>query len=398
MVRKIVPSDPSIGEFNAVTELMWDQIQEGTFEDTLVVFDWTDDPAAIVLGHHEDADQYDYEAVTEAGLTPGRTVSMGGGGAGVFTPATPSVVMFYEHDRYDADENTLRRHFDELNGKSNQAAMERIGLDAEYRSIGDTEVTVDGKDYKVMASAAGSFPHPNYWGFQSTPIWGSMPAEEGKLFNEVINLPEEKFEDKDTDSLTSRMQPISQLLEEEGVEASRQDVIDAIVEENVERILGPDEEIVETDWRADEREFIADNTPFYESKTWINRRSTTKLCMRSPDEYDLGIAAYKSRKLIKASIVIDDDGLIHDALFSGDFFMRPLQTTTSTRALDDLASALVGTDPTDEEALEAAIAGVLEDNPIEVPRVTAGDFVQPVRKASENRQSVGEYLAESTAN
>jgi lipoate-protein ligase A len=394
MVRKIVPSDPSIGEFNAVTELMWDQIQEGTFEDTIVVFDWSDDPAGIALGYHEDADQFDHERVAEEGLVRCRTVSMGGGGAGVFTPATPSVVMFYKHDAYDPESNTLLRHFDELNGQSNQAAMEEIGLDAEYRSIGDTEAAVGGKQYKVMASAAGSFPHPEYWGFQSTPIWDSMPEDLGKLYNEVIDLPKEKFEDKDTDSLTSRMQPIKELLEEDGIDATKQDVINAIVEKNVENILGSDEPIVEKEWKPEEKEFIERTTPFYESTTWINRLSTSKLCMRAPSDCDVGIAAYKSRKLIKASVIVDDNGVIQDAQYTGDFFMRPLQTATTTREIDALSAALVGHDVTDESALEAAIMDVLKDSTIEVPRVSPSDLVNPVIKAGENTEPVKSYLSE----
>lgn len=394
MVRKIVPSDPSIGEFNAVTELMWNQIQEGTFEDTVVVFDWTDDPAGIALGYHEDADQFDHERVAEEGLTRCRTVSMGGGGAGIFTSATPSIVMFYKHDRHDIESNSLLRHFDELNGQSNQEAMEEIGLDAEYRSIGDTEAVVDGKRYKVMASAAGSFPHPEYWGIQSTPIWGAMPDHLGKLFNEVIDMPKEKFEDKDTDSLTARMQPAKELLEKDGIDASRADVIDAIVEHNVKNIIGADEHIDEEEWRPEEQAFIDRTTPFYESETWINRLSTSKLCMRASDDEKVGIAAYKSRKLIKASIIVDDDGIIQDAQYTGDFFMRPLQTATTTRVLEKLASALVGKKANNKSALKASIEGVLSDPRIEIPRVDAKDLVKPVIKARENTESVKGYLAE----
>jgi hypothetical protein len=191
------------------------------------------------------------------------------------------------------------------------------------------------------------------------------------------------------------MQPINELLDEAGVEAGRQDVIDAIVEENVERILGPDEEVVETEWRPEERQFIDRTTPFYESKTWINRLSTTKLCLAAPQDYDLGTAAYKSRKLIKASIVIDDNGRICDALYTGDFFMRPLQTATTTRVIDELSTSLIGLDPSDETALKQAVSGVLDDSRIEIPRVSATDFIQPVLKASSNRQPIEEYLATS---
>jgi lipoate-protein ligase A len=270
--------------------------------------------------------------------------------------------------------------------------MNQIGLDAEYRSIGDTEATVDGKEYKVMASAAGSFPHPEYWGLQSTPIWGSMPEDLGKLFNDVIDLPKEKFEDKDTDSLTSRMQPINELMQQANIEATKQDVIDAIVEQNVNNILGVDEPITEEEWDPSEQDFIDRTTPFYESKTWINRLSTSKLCMQASSEHDVGIAAYKSRKLIKASVIVDDDGTIRDALYTGDFFMRPIQTATTTREIDKLSAAPVGIDVTDRTALERSVEAVIENSLIEVPRVSPSDFVEPVVRAGENTESVENYL------
>lgn len=393
MVRRIDLIGETIGTMTAVTELMWKQIVDGTFEDTVVTIDWGDDPASIALGHHEDADQFDVERTRDAGLVAGRSVNFGGGGSGVFTPATPSILMFYEHDRHDKDGNSLLRHFDDLNGQANAAALEQVGLEGEYRSIGDTEVVLEDMQVKVMASAAGSFPHPEYWGVLSTPIWDVMPEDIGQLFNEVINLPEEKFEDKDTDDLTSRMQPISSVLDDLGKDVTKDEMIDAVVEQNVARILGDDEEIVETDWNPDERAYLDRMVPFYESDTWINRLSTRTMCLQAPSNADIGIAAYKARKLIKASVVLDDDGLIHDALFTGDFYLRPLLTTTTTWVLDLLADAIRGEDPTDREALESALAEVCTRPDVELPRIEAGDFARPVVRVAENTQPVDEYLS-----
>jgi len=392
MVRKIDLTGETIGTMTAVTELMWQQIIDGTFEDTVLTIDWGDDPASIAVGHNEDADQFDIARTREEGLVVGRSVNLGGGGSGVFTPATPSVLMFYNHDRHDKDKNSLLRHFDELNGQANAAALEQVGLEGEYRSIGDTEVVLEDMRVKVMASAAGSFPHPEYWGILSTPIWNRMPSDIGELFNEVINLPKEKFEDKDTDNLTSRMQPISSVLDDLDKEVTKTEMIDAVVEQNVSRIIGEDEEIVETSWRPAEQEFLERMIPFYESDTWINRLSTKMMCMEAPPGSEVGIAAYKARKLIKTSIILDEDGRVEDAIFTGDFYLRPMNPTVGTSVLDLFTEAVRGEDPTDHAAIESALLTVFNRPEIELPRIEAEDFAQPVVRAADNTQPVDEYL------
>jgi lipoate-protein ligase A len=388
MVRRIDVTDATIGTWGAIAALMREQIHRDEFEDTVVTLRWSEENPSLGIGTNEDADQVDVEGVREEGLRCGRIYHSNGGGSGIFTPELPLVLVYYQHEAHDKEENSLLKHFDELNGAANAAALDQVGLNGEYRSIGDGEVVHDGNRYKVVASAATNFPESEYWAAVSSIIWDAPPY--GDLMDQVIDMPKEKFQDKDTDSLTARMRPISMLLDELGEDVSKDEIVDAFVEQNVDKIFGSDEEIVEGDWEPAEREAIEDLTPYFESDTWINRISTQEMCLGAPDHLDLGIAAYKSRKLIKASVLLDGDE-IYDVQYSGDFYFRPALPATSTSLLDEMAAAIEGVDATDADALEAEIAEFFDQPNLEFPRLSPTDFVQPVVRAANNTQPVTEY-------
>lgn len=388
MVRRIDVTDATIGTWGAVAALMREQIDRGTFEDTVVTIEWSEENPSLGIGTNEDADQVDVEQVRKEGLHCGRIYHSNGGGSGIFTPELPLVLIYYQHAPHDKENNSLLKHFDELNGAANAAALQSVGLDGEYRSIGDGEVVLDGNRYKVMASAATNFPQSEYWAAVSSVIWDAPPY--GELMDEVIDMPREKFEDKDTDSLTSRMRPISMLLDDLDKDVSKQEMVDAVVEENVTHILGDGEEVVEATWDDDEREYIESMTPFFESDTWIGRISTTRLCRGAPDHLDLGIAAFKSRKLIKASVLLDGDE-VYDVQYSGDFYFRPALPATSTSLLDEMAAAVSGVDATNEDALEDAIRPFFERDNLEYPALEPADFARPIVRATKNRQPITEY-------
>lgn len=395
MVRRIDIDDATIGTWGAVASLMRTQIRNDDFENTVVTLSWSEDQPSLALGNYEDADQLDVDHVRDKGVTAGRVYHSGGGGSGIFTPAIPLVLVYYEHDEHDKNENSLLKHFDELNGEANAAALQRVGLDGEYRSIGDAEVVLDDNRYKVMACAATNFPQSEYWAIVSSPIWGAPPQEYSELMDEAIDMPREKFEDKDTDSLTSRMRPISAILNDIGEDVSKDELVDAIVEENVKRLIGDGEDIVKEELSDNEADFLDEMVPFFESDPWIDRISTSAMCEDAPDHLDVGIAAYKSRKLIKAGVVFNEDGTIYDVQFSGDFYFRPALPITSTSVLDDLANAVKGLDPDDKEALEQAISEVFNRPELEFPRLKPTDFAQPILRATRNTQPVEKYVADN---
>jgi lipoate-protein ligase A len=384
MVRKIDLRGVTIGHWGAIDELMAKQMHEGKFEDTLVTIEWSEGTPSLGLGLHEDAVMVDVDLARSEGFEVGRRYAYGGG-TGVHTPDTPNYLLYYQND-----DTSLLAETDK-SGEANVGGLERIGLDAEYSSIGDTEVVIDGSNYKVIAGAAASVHLRNYWSVTGGIVWDF--SEAGTILDDAIDIPPEKFEDKDTDSLTARIQPLVSLLDEdESIDTSKREVLDTVAEANVEALLG-DVPIEEAEWRPEEREFIEEMADFFQSDTWIQRRSTARMCRRVSPEYEVGVAAYKSRKLIKTSVVVDDDGRIRDSLISGDPYLRPQPTVTEPGLLDELETEIRGLEPSDEATIRETIAAVFDRPEVEVPGIDPSDVADPVARAAANAEPVPDYLA-----
>lgn len=385
MVRRVDVHGQTVGYWNAIDELMAKQMHEGTFEPTLVVMHWDAETPCLDLGTYEDADRIDVDLARERGFAVGRRYAFAGGTA-VHTPDFPNYMLYYRKE----DTSILEEA--DASGLADVAGLESIGFEAEYDSIGDVEIVKDDAKVKVMAGSAATIHVPDYWVATLSIIWDFPP--EGQILDEAVSVPREKFEDKDTDSLTGRMQPLSKVLEEVEIDATKDEVIDAIARANVDRLIGKDAELVDDEWTDEERAFLDRLAPFFESDSWINRVSTARMCRRAPEDYALGQAAYKSRKLINTSVVIDDDGTIHDILIGGDLYIRPQPTITESGVLEELAAELRGLDVTDEAAILAAVERIFDRPETEAPGIEPEDIVEPILRANENTMRVGEYLAE----
>lgn len=383
MVRKIDLRGTTIGHWGAIDELMAKQMHDGTFEDTLVTIEWSEETPSLGLGLHEDADMVDVELAESEGFEVGRRYAYGGG-TGVHTPDTPNYLLYYRNE-----DTTILEETDK-SGEANVDGLEQFGLDAEYSSIGDTEVVIDGSNYKVIAGAAASTHLRDYWSVTGGVVWDF--SEAGTILDDAIDIPPEKFEDKDTDSLTARIQPLSSLLDDEDIDVSKRAVLDAVAEANVAALLG-DVPIEEAEWRPEERRFIDEMADFFQSDTWIQRRSTARMCRRVPPSFEVGVAAYKSRKLIKTSVVVDDAGRIHDVLISGDPYLRPQPTVTEPGLLDEMETAVSGLDATDEPAITEVLADIFDRSGVEVPGIEPSDVADPLVRAAQNTEPIPDYLA-----
>ncbi|MFP9191425.1 biotin/lipoate A/B protein ligase family protein [Natrialbaceae archaeon A-CW1-1] len=383
MVRRIDVSGETVGYWNAMDELMAKQFHKGMFEPTLVVMHWDSDQPCLDIGTHEDADRIDFDHAREQGFAVGRRYAFAGGTA-VHTPDFPNFMLYYRKP-----DTTILAEADE-SGLATVSGLESIGFSANYDSIGDVEIVKDDARVKVMAGSAATIHHPDLWVATMSIIWDFPP--EGSILDDAVSIPEEKFQDKDTDSLTGRMQSLSSVLEELNIGVGKTTVLDAITEANVEALLGPDEPIVESEWSNDERAFLETVAPFFESDPWRNRVSTARMCRNVPPDTRLGQAAYKSRKLINVSVVLDDDDCILDAIIGGDLYIRPHPTVTAGGALETIVEAVRGLEATDEDALEESIASVLDRPGTEAPGISVEDFVAPIVRATENTQTVERYL------
>jgi lipoate-protein ligase A len=371
--------------WGAIDDTFTNQVYEGTFEPTCVVFHWRENPPALTIAPFDNSDNVDRETIAELGMPFARRYMIGGGHA-LHVPETPMVQFWYQKE-----ETTLE---DEINraGRACERAMESIGLDATYRPIGDLEITVGDEQVKIIAIGGGSVHFDDFYSITSgSLIWGV--TEDFALLDEVSSPPPEKFEDKDTDKQATRMSPVEALLGDLDVEVTRDEAIDALVEYSANELVGV-KEVVETDWDPEEEETIQEMRPFFKNDSWVERKSARRMAKHAPPETDIGIAAYKSRKTLQASIILDDDDRILDAQLTGDLYIRPQATITSPGALEQLEDAIVGLDATDRSGLESAIEATYAEYDIESPGIDPTHFARPVTRAAENTESVTEYLVD----
>jgi lipoate-protein ligase A len=387
MVRKIELDEPTIGNWAALDEAMLNQYYDGEFEPTVAVVDWPEDPSSISIGIHEDGDMIDTDTARERDFHVGRRYGYGGS-VGVYGPAIPLFTLWF-----DAGETDLS--LDELSRTSGNAIVEELeayGIDAVYDHIGDVKYVIDDKQYKAVANAPVQFHDTDLWAITVSIIWGGLPEGLQDVLDEAVRVPPEKFEDKDEKSVTGRMKPLSLQFDQFGTEVSKEEFIDALIDRNVTALLGENEPIEEVSPDS-VLEYVEETTPFFESDTWVDRRATSRMCRNWNDSATVGVAAYKSRKLVKASLILDGT-TIQDALITGDFFVRPHPAVTDSGAPSELDDALVGVDVSDEAAVKTAVREVFESDGFEMPGVSAEDVVQTVRHAAENTMSVEEYLTD----
>ncbi len=386
-VRRIDLSDIPNSYWSAIDNLMAREMSEGTFRKTVVVLRFSEARPALSIGINDDGDRIHPRRARERGHTPFRHLCCGGG-AGAFTAGLP-LILYYYRKPYEKPAVTLLSE-STRNGEANARALRRLGFTAEYRAIGDTEILIGEARYKVIASYAGNYALPDYWSACSSIIWSPIPPQTAQAYMECIYHDPEKFEDKEAKTPQARMKPLQEVAKQQGISIQLEDVIEAVIEENVRALMG-EQTVISESWAPEEEEELTRTVPFFESETWIKRLSTKHLCATAPVASRVGVAAYKSRKLIRASLIVTEHGEIHDCLITGDFYWRPQPTIFSSGALDYFREALRGLPLAAEDEIAKAIEGVFNRPDFEMPLIRPEDVLRAIRKAGERLIPVEAY-------
>lgn len=387
MVRQIELEAPTIGNWAALDEVMVNQYYDGEFEPTVAIMDWPTEPPSLSIGAHEDGDMIRADLARERGYHIGRRHGYGGS-VGVYGPAIGLFTLWFEADGRDPSLDSLSR----TSGEAIVDVLEGYGIDAVYDHIGDVKFVIDDKQYKAVANAPVRLHETDLWAITVSVIWGGLPEGLQEVLDEAVRVPPEKFEDKDESTVTGRMKPLSLEFDQFGTDVTKRELLDELIERNV-GVFVDESADVEPVSPGSILDYVQRTTPFYESDTWIDRRSTSRMCRRWDGDDTVGVAAYKSRKLVKASLILDDT-TIEDALITGDFFVRPHPTVTDEGAPEALDEAIIGLDATDRDALLAAVSSVFDRPEFEMPGVSAEDVVETIVHAADNTMTVGEYLDE----
>ncbi|MEF8814912.1 MAG: hypothetical protein V5A55_14025 [Halovenus sp.] len=380
-----IDTDAAGDIWGAIDDTFVNQVYEGTFEPTCVVFHWRENSPSLTIAPFDNSDNVDMDKIEELDMPFSRRYMIGGGHA-LHVPETPMVQFWYRRSG-----TTLE---DEINraGRACEQAMQNLGLESQYRPIGDLEIKVGGEMVKIMAIGGGQVHFDDFYSVTSgSLIWGVTEAF--ALLDDVSSPPPEKFEDKDTDKQATRMSPVETLLDDIDVDVTRDGAVEELVTQSARDLVGADS-VTEAEWTDEEKASIEEMRPFFRRDSWLKRKSAERMASQADPANDIGIAAYKSRKTLQATVILDDDGRIQDVQLTGDLYIRPQATVTAPGALEHLEDAILGVNASDRERLEAAIADTFEDYDIEAPGIDPEHFALPVTRAADNVRSVESFLAE----
>lgn len=356
--------------YPAIERTLIDSVGSGEAPPTMM--EWTfDSDLFLELGPIEDASLIDRERAEEEGIAYGRRFNVSGGTGFFQNDNTPVLYMFFQNN----GEHTMTKYID-LAGEAMARSLREAGVsDAVYREGGDIELEPkepDGQYAKIGVSGAGY--QNGVWGVFVNLINRTFDPETFNVIDDVLRLPEEKFADKETDSAAGRMTSLTDVAPDTD--------IDAIMTEGVENLAALVNGTTERDDLTDaEAEAFEDHREYYGSEEWFERYSTRRVFDDADPDHRVAEVAYKGRKLIKVSVLVDADDTIVDIEFTGDMYHRP-----AFEAVERLNRAVTGMSIDDDAALLAAIEAEYALADFEMPWLPPEDFLQPLVRA---RDSLG---------
>ncbi|MFC6719830.1 biotin/lipoate A/B protein ligase family protein [Natrialbaceae archaeon GCM10025810] len=363
--------------YPAIERTLIDGISGGESEPT--VMQWTfDDDLFLELGPVEDAALIDRDRAEAHGVSYGRRYNVSGGTGFFRQDHTPVLYAFFP----DRGEHTMAEYID-LAGEAMAGALRDAGVEnATYRDGGDVELVPedDGQLLKIGVSGAGY--QDGVWGVFANVIYRSYGPDEFEIINDVMRLPKEKFEDKETDSVEGRMTSVTEVAPDLELAA----VLDAATERLADIAGGTPEP---GSFTEEEEAAVESHRQAFGDSEWFEHYSTTELIESAGPDDRVAEVAYKGRKLIKASVCVNADGTIDRMQFTGDMYHRPGFDT-----IDRLNEAVAGTELADDDALRAAVESVYQQEDVEIPWLPPEDFVQPLRRARDNLVPASEFSRE----
>lgn len=354
--------------YPAVERTLIEGIAKGEVPPTVV--EWTfDDNLFLEIGPVEDASLIDRERAAEEGIDYGRRYNVSGGTGFFQGDNTPVLYMFLP----DREERSMTEYID-LAGEAMAESLCAAGVEnAVYREGGDIELEPDESDdqfAKIGVSGAGY--QNGVWGIFTNLINWTFDSETFGIIDKVLRLPEEKFEDKKTDSAAGRMTS----LEDVAPEIDRA----AIYEEAAANLAGlVNGSPKSSDLSSHEQATIEEYAQEFASDEWFERYDTSRVIMSASDDDRVAEVAYKGRKLIKASVVVDHDDVITGVEFTGDMYHKP-----AFEAIERLNEAVLGTTITNPDELLAAIENEYAADDFEMPWLPPEDFLAPLQRARDN--------------
>lgn len=213
-----------------------------------------------------------------------------------------------------------------------------------------------------------------YSGF-ITPSYNRMPPDMD-IYMKYAVVSSEKMKDKGI----SLSDYFCNLLEVLGREVSPEETI-AAMRKAVEQVLGLRVGRIYTgEFTSEELQFRDNLIEKLSREDWICRVSSRRFFERvAKNGWRFGYAQYKSNKLIKCGVAIDQQGsIIRELMMAGDMYVSPITV------IDTMAEALVGCHSGDKKELLARIISVLHGPEVKVAEahtVTPEEYLEVVNLA-----------------
>jgi hypothetical protein len=187
----------------------------------------------------------------------------------------------------------------------------------------------------------------------------------------IVRIPEEKFKDK---MVKDAREWIGSIEAETGRLPSKGEVNDAF-SKAIASVL--DINLVEGELSSLERGKYEKYCATIASDEHHYFRSSAKRFPTIPEGCKLGLAKYKSRKLVVSHVLVDEQKRIRDVMLSGDYYCSPLQYFT------EMEKSLTGVNARDKEALLSKVKETYAKPNWEIPMVDAEDFATAISEAAE---------------
>ena len=219
---------------------------------------------------------------------------------------------------------------------------------AALRAVGLGDVGFEGSsDLRWQGRKLGALAAQDVRSCASVGGFLNLRRPDLDRYLQVVRVPDEKFRDKPVSGMREYVATAEDVT---GAPLTYEVFRDALVAALEEAGI----ELRRSELSDEERAGVEKVATAMRADGFVRRVSSARFRADAPPGTRVGFVNVKGRKLCRAGVAVDDDGVVVAALLAGDMHVSPPDV------LDRVAARLVGTAASDAPGLRARIADVFE--------------------------------------